>query len=192
MKQARARQSAGKRRAFWSELGRCLGVMAGVIGFGLTWAEVESRVGGDYPGAAMDHRLRPRSEPSVWLVDGFNVLHAVVLGGRDRADWWKESQRSEVVTLAAGLGDDAEVWVVFDGPEERCGESLGADGVHQVFAPSADEWLLKRVKTSTEPSRIAVVTADRALVSRLERCGARVVSPTAFVGRCQPAPSAGS
>lgn len=134
----------------------------------------------------MDHRLRPRSEPSVWLVDGFNVLHAAVLGGRDRADWWKEPRRAEVVALAAGLPGDAEVWVVFDGPEERCGELLEADGVHQVFAPSADDWLLDRVKTSAEPSQIAVVTADRALVSRLERCGARVMSPTAFAGRCQP------
>jgi hypothetical protein len=166
--------------------------VAGVVGFGLAWAQVEAQRTGHYPGAVLDHRLRPPDEPCVWLVDGFNVLHAVVLGGRDRADWWTEGRRAEVVALASGLAGAAEVWVVFDGSEERCGESLEPGGVHQVFAPSADDWLLERVKASADPSRVVVVTADRALVGRLERCGSRVVSPAAFASRCRPAPRAGS
>lgn len=175
----------GHSETFWSGSGRGFAVMAGVVAFGLAWAEVESRLGDDYPGAVRDHRLRPRGEPSVWLVDGFNVLHAVLLGGREREEWWTETRRSEVVGLAAGLAAESDVWVVFDGPEERCGEVVDETGVHQVFATSADDWLVDRVRSSDEPSRVAVVTADRALLSRLERCGASIVSPTEFAERCR-------
>jgi predicted RNA-binding protein with PIN domain len=191
MRVTSGRADRGSRGA-WTGLGSSLGVLAAVVGFGLAWARVEAALLEPYPESPMDHRLRPVAEPSSWLVDGFNLLHAVVLGGRDRAEWWKESRRAEVVALAAGLSArGAEVWVVFDGPPERCGESLASGGVHQVFAPSADAWLLERVRASEEPERLAVVTADRALVSRLERCGARVVSPSSFAERCLEQEQAG-
>jgi len=166
------------------QVAEALGVIGAVVGFGLGWAWVEGAGAGGYPPAPMDHRLRPVAEPSEWLVDGFNVLHAVVLGGRDRREWW--TRRDEVIALAAPLAaSGARVFVVFDGPEERCGETEPAAGVHQVFAPSADEWLIERVKASGDPSRLAVVTADRPLVSRLERCGARIMGPRRFYERCR-------
>ncbi len=179
-----SRQRIGRRGGF-ADLWRSFGVLAALVGFGLAWARVEAALLADYPPLPVDHRLRPIAEPARWLVDGFNVLHAVVLGGRDRSEWWKESRRAEVLALAAGLsGRGAEVWVVFDGPPERCGESVAAGGVHEVFAPSADAWILERVRADEAPARLAGVTADRALVSRLERCGARVVPPAAFAERC--------
>lgn len=187
-----SRQRIGRRGGF-ADLWHGFGVLAALVGFGLAWARVEAALLADYPPLPVDHRLRPIAEPARWLVDGFNVLHAVVLGGRDRSEWWKESRRAEVLALAAGLSwRGAEVWVVFDGPPERCGESVAAGGVHEVFAPSADAWILERVRADEAPARLAVVTADRALVSRLERCGARVVPPAAFAERClAPDPSGG-
>jgi len=126
--------------------------------------------------------------PALWLVDGFNVLHASLLGGRDRAEWWTEARRQEVLELVGSLESaGGEVWVVFDGPRpapERDGE---ASGVKQVFAPSADEWLLRRVRDSQEPERVAVVTGDRRLAGRARHRGALVVSPGDFLARCRRA-----
>jgi hypothetical protein len=168
--------------------------MAGVVAFGLLWARAEvavERLAPHYPPEVPDYRLRFGLPPSEWLVDGFNFLHAVLLGGRDRSEWWTGERRAEVLELAGTFDrGDAELWVVFDGPPERCGETRRDDGVHEVFAESADDWLVARVRAADQPSRVAVVTADRPLVRRLERCGARVVPPDEFAQQCRdPAPA---
>ena len=49
------------------------------------------------------------------IVDGFNVLHAGVLRGRDRAGWWRPEARARLIDALAPLaGGPAEVRVVFD------------------------------------------------------------------------------
>jgi predicted RNA-binding protein with PIN domain len=167
------------RCAFGKGAVEALGVIVAFVAFGLAWAEF------DYLFPAM--RTPPPAEPrpSVWLVDGFNVLHASVLGGRDRAQWWTAPRRAEVLALADGLArDGAEVWVVFDGDRGECAET-GRGGAQEVFATSADEWVLARVKASEAPSHIAVVTADRKLAGRARRRGAVVVSPRAFAEHCR-------
>ncbi|MCC6640845.1 MAG: NYN domain-containing protein, partial [Deltaproteobacteria bacterium] len=64
--------------------------------------------------------------------------------------------------------------------------------VKLVFAPSADDWLVRRVRTAEAPERIAVVTGDRQVQGRVRHAGGRIVSPRAFLARCpddEPAPA---
>ena len=125
-----------------------------------------------------------QSRPSVWLIDGFNVLHAGLLGGRDRSKWWTESKRQQLLDRVESFEDtDAELWIVFDGRHEAS-RSPGAVGPRCVFAPSADAWLVERVREATDPSRMAVVTADRQVAGRARSRGAQVVSPRDFLARC--------
>ena len=183
-------------------------VVAAYVGFGVLWAAIESGAAIDsrapvdararevpaaYPGPLVDPEPRPPSlapSASTWLVDGFNVLHAGVLRGRDRADWWSAARRADLLSLARRFYDSAaEIWVVFDGP--RAGSPPDPapgggepSGVHEVFAPSADDWLVERVRATPDPSRLAVVTADRQVAGRARHRGARVVAPREFLARC--------
>jgi rRNA-processing protein FCF1 len=59
--------------------------------------------------------------------------------------------------------------------------------VQVVFAPSADDWLLREVRSAENPSRVVVVTADRSLGDRARHAGASVVSPRDFLARCDTA-----
>jgi len=161
-----------------------LGVLAAFVAFGLGWAELVVRApadGSPYPARMVDD---VHTEPTIWLLDGFNVLHAGPLGGRDRREWWTEPRREELLEIAARFDDpSAEIWVVFDGPREaETRDDIG--GPHPVFAPSADAWLLERVRAADDPGRIAVVTADRKLADRARHHGARVFAPRDFLARC--------
>lgn len=172
-------------------------VMAAFVGFGLAWAAAERAAGAarSYPGAAMAENApgsagpaaAPAPAPRVWLVDGFNVLNAVLLGGRDRSDWWSGPRRAELVRRAADFDDPcAEIWVVFDGPQPaREPDEPGPARPHPVFAPSADAWVLERLRRAPDPRRVAVVTRDRRLAARSRARGAQVVSPSDFLSRCQ-------
>ena len=130
-------------------------------------------------------------EPSIWLVDGFNVLHAGLLRGRDRGRWWQATERRRLVELARRFDDpEAEIWVVFDGahppPEEaEAAAEEAKERVKVVFAPSADEWLLARLRAAPAPERVVVVTRDRRLADRSRHRGARVASPREFLAHCE-------
>ncbi|MBW2290344.1 MAG: NYN domain-containing protein [Deltaproteobacteria bacterium] len=160
-------------------------VLAAFVAFGLGWAEFVARApaaGSPYPAQMVDDT---RAEPSIWLLDGFNVLHAGPLGGRDRSEWWTATRRDELLEIAARFDDrSAEVWVVFDGPREADPRD-DTSGPHPVFAPSADAWLLERVRAADDPGRIAIVTADRKVADRARHRGARVYSPRDFLSRCE-------
>ena len=136
-----------------------------------------------YPVSWMDE-IRAE-EPTLWLVDGFNVVQVALLSGRDREGWWRSERREELMTRAAQLcAGGAEVEVVFDGAQPAP-ESAAAGGPRQVFAASADAWLLARLRATSDPARVAVVTADRSLAGRVRHHGGRVVSPGDFLRRCQ-------
>ncbi len=144
----------------------------------------------------------PKQSASVWLVDGFNVLHAGVLKGRDRREWWTAPVRERLLALAAGFDDPtAELWIAFDGPapvaparkaaqrprskaQPSEGGPLQDVRVRAVFAASADDWLVTRVRRAEDPARFAVVTCDRQVADRVRHRGARVVSPREFLARC--------
>jgi predicted RNA-binding protein with PIN domain len=162
-----------------------LGIVALFVGVGLAGAALG---GAPYPSGAMSDEVdeAPGPEgPRLWLVDGFNVLHAAVLKGRDRREWWRGPARARVLDLASGLPDaDAEVWVVFDGEDPDEAAEL-PPRVRQVFAPSADDWLVRRVKETPRGAPVSVVTADRELAARARHHGAEIVSPRAFAERCR-------
>jgi hypothetical protein len=122
---------------------------------------------------------------SVWIVDGFNVLHAGVLRGKERSGWWRAEARERLLERVRGFAEPgAEVWVVFDGPDDRQGPEAET-GPRVVFAPSADEWVVARIRTEPDPARLTVVTADRRLADRSRRRGVRIVRPLEFLARCE-------
>jgi predicted RNA-binding protein with PIN domain len=168
-------------------------VIAGFLAFGLAWAawfgtgEKGVSRSQDSNEAGREARVGA-SAPSLWLVDGYNVLHAGVLRGRDRRGWWTASVQSRLVAIADTFEDPAaQIIVVFDAakPETpRAVEPLPPSRVQLVYTPSADDWLVRQVRRSQTPERIAVVTADRQVQGRARHSGARVVSPLAFLERC--------
>lgn len=170
---------------FWSESGGAALIVCLFVAAGLGWA---SWLGGTYPAHVMAEVENDTSpEPArIFLVDGFNLLHAALLTGPERADWWRRPARNRVLDLAERFPDrHAEIFVVFDGndPEDPAGDA--APRVQQVFAPSADEWLVRRVKDTPRGSPVAVVTADRKLAARARHHGAEIVSPRDFAERCR-------
>lgn len=181
----RTRRAHPRRRRFWHGALESLLVVAGFCGFGFAWAGLERRdaAPSDYPRMPMESAP---PAPSLWLIDGFNVLHAGVLHGRDRREWWTEPRREQLVALAARFDDaNAEIWVVFDGSGPEAPVEPSASRVRQVFAPSADDWLVAKVRASEAPACLAIVTADRAVADRVRHRGAQVVSPRSFLARCQ-------
>jgi predicted RNA-binding protein with PIN domain len=168
------------------EIAVAFGIAAGFVAVGVGWAAVESEIGDrdEVCGAiAYVHSGMTCGEPTIWLVDGYNVLHAAVLGGKDRSGWWSGSRRRELLERAAGFDADAEVWIVFDGPDDS-GAVDESSGPRCVFADSADDWLVDRVRRAEDPAAIAVVTADRQVAGRARGRGAQVVSPRDFLARC--------
>lgn len=188
-------------------------VLAAVVGFGLGWAlwieppslepqdsQPASFSGTAYPDPAMTtpesrsdtpHHPSSPTDPPVdeWLVDGFNLLHAALLGGEDRSEWWKASGRARVLEAVAAATHEEErdrVWVVFDGSRPAPAPAQNGcetDRLQSVFAPSADDWLVRRVKDAADPTQVVVVTNDRKLANRTRHLGARLVSPSDFLSR---------
>jgi predicted RNA-binding protein with PIN domain len=192
-------------RASWRDplagVGRTLVAIAAMLGFGLGFAGLEIAARNlvspptPYPrvivpeAPAADPIPNPaESEPRIWLVDGFNVLHAGVLKGRDRAGWWKAEAQLRLVRRVERFSPaDVELIVVFDDAREhseRCEAPASAPRLTLVFAPSADDWLVRTVRKAKAPQEIAVVTGDRQVQGRVRHAGARVVSPRAFLARC--------
>jgi predicted RNA-binding protein with PIN domain len=156
------------------------GITLAFVGLGLGWAGALS---------LYNSGVTETQRPAVWLVDGFNVLHAGVLQDRERAAWWAEPSRAQLLELAGSFDDtEAEVWIVFDGPRPPP-EPPQDTRLRVVFAPSADEWLLSHLKSAPDPSRLAVVTGDRRLAARSRHRGAQVVKPREFLERCRGAGS---
>jgi predicted RNA-binding protein with PIN domain len=122
-------------------------------------------------------------------VDGYNVLHAVILRGRDRAHFWSVDNQRRVAELAARF-EAGEVWLVFDA-SSRVPERLeeGACGVECLYAPSADERIVELAASWKDQRRIVVVSADRQLCDRARNHGAERMSPWAFAAACGEDPA---
>jgi len=169
---------------FGCEVAGAIAIAAGFVAVGLAWAAAESGLRQrDEVCAPIAYAASSMAcgEPTIWLVDGYNVLHAAVLGGKDRSEWWTGSRRRELLERVSGF--DAEVWIVFDGPDDS-GTEAELPGPRCVFAASADDWLVDRVRSAEDPAAIAVVTADRQVAGRARGRGARIVSPKDFLARC--------
>jgi hypothetical protein len=174
-------------RSFLRGVFEAAGIVALFIAGGLSLAAVFG--GGALPAAAPSTYLspavepqRPAAAPRVWLVDGYNVLNVGLLAGRARGGWWTGPFRDELLGRVEAFEEEAaEIWVVFDGAQPPDSERAGR--VRSVFAPSADEWLLARIR-ERDPAQLALVTADRRLAARARHRGVEVVAPAAFLARC--------
>jgi hypothetical protein len=151
------------------------------------------------------------ANPSIWLIDGYNVLHTVLLGGqpRENIDWWGEKGRDllcnrvlafdgmapkpdaapgppEVLDPGMPAPEPApgSIWIVFDG--KRPSPDSGDSNPRIVFAPSADQWIVARVRKAENPQAFAVVSADHQVGGRCRHAGAQVVAPRDFIARCPP------
>ena len=136
------------------------------------------------------------AERRMVLVDGFNVLHAVLLANERRDGWWKREARERLLRrVRTWPAVDDALWVAFDGsmptwsvwaepvavPQER---TQSGPIVHSVFVESADDWIVRRTRRAEEPNRMLVVTADRQVAGRARSAGAEILSPWSFISRC--------
>ena len=116
------------------------------------------------------------------LVDGYNVTKTGFPGVP------LEAQRGRLVAGLAALAarTAAEVTVVFDGAERTAPLAAPSGrGVRVLFSPAgrtADDVLAQLVWAEPTGRPIAVVSADREVVARIERAGARGVPPVALLG----------
>lgn len=101
------------------------------------------------------------------IVDGFNVINAVLLHGRDRDGWWRATHRAALVDWlrAGGL----RCIVVFDGDRERVEAKAG---VEVRYTPDADGWIVEHAGVDD-----VVVSRDRRLADRLRSRGVDSRSP---------------
>ncbi len=138
----------------------------------------------------------PAALPPLVLIDGFNFLHAVLLKGKDRAEWWSPKHLAAVVDWVVRHGGfgPAEVWVVFDRHADARGEAVdGVTGGVQVrYAPDADELIVGFCTELGGTRDIVVVSADRSLVDRARGRGARGLSPWKLAGYASVVGGAGS
>ena len=124
------------------------------------------------------------------IIDGFNVLHAGVLVGRDRAGWWQEPAQHRLVERVEQFpnSSDMEIWIVFDRRSDK--EGIAADvgstdtRIRVYYAPSADDWIVEQVKTLMAQRMVTVVTADRPLRDRVRHVGGELLSPRQFLAEC--------
>jgi predicted RNA-binding protein with PIN domain len=127
---------------------------------------------------------------SLFIIDGFNVLHAGILTGRDRANWWRAEIQRRLVARVEQFSQTqaAELWIVFDRGSDRHSEKEDVDSddprIHVFYAPSADDWIVSKVEAWSSQRTITVVTADRLLRERVCRAGGMLSSPMQFLARC--------
>ena len=116
----------------------------------------------------------------LWLIDGFNALHACVLKGRDREGWWRAEAQARVAGWLENFARERAVVIVFDAgrmSSERCSNEGFSATLR--FAPDADDEIVQSVRAAVA-MRVCVVTADRSLGDRCRAFGATILRPWSF------------
>jgi len=137
---------------------------------------------------------RGASDPRTVFVDGFNVLHTVLLAGERDSVWWGRDAREKLLSRVCTWPDPRdEIWVAFDGSQPAwsvlalpAGRAAGGRGpmVHSVFVESADDWIVRRARRALPAAHALVVSADRKVAGRARSAGCEVWTPWAFIARC--------
>ncbi len=129
-------------------------------------------------------RLNSVSTVTRYVVDGMNVI------GSRPDGWWRDLDAA-VIRLARCLAawqaaEGVDATVVFDGGRPPGLGKLDLGGLEAVFAGKgrgADDEIVRRVGTDTDPGSLKVVTSDRALAERVRAAGAgEVVGAGRFRG----------
>jgi hypothetical protein len=154
-------------------------------------AEVEAMIDAEFA-----QETPARKSGRVILVDGFNVLHAVLLGKEREDGWWRRASRERLLRRVSRWQDGPdEIWVAFDGTQpawSMWAETLlipetsasNSTTVHSVFVESADDWIVRRARRSPAPDRTVVVSADHKVAGRARSAGCEIWTPWAFISRC--------
>jgi predicted RNA-binding protein with PIN domain len=120
-----------------------------------------------------------------WLIDGYNLLHKS--GGAGRS--LEEARERLLIRLAGLTGKGHRVTVVFDNqgrPAGPGGTGARIPGLKTVFAPVADDYIIKMVRESDTPRDITVVSSDREVTGVSRQLGAQVVDAVDFARRLTP------
>jgi len=131
--------------------------------------------------------LRSRGMGPLLIIDGFNVLHAGILTGRDRANWWlAPTQRRLVERVESSTASlPTDICIVFDRRTNAQTEYENVTShnprISVFYTPSADDWIVTQVEAWASKQRITVVTADRLLRERVRRAGGVLLSPMQFL-----------
>jgi predicted RNA-binding protein with PIN domain len=122
------------------------------------------------------------TEDTTWYFDGYNVLHAVLLGHERDVSWWHRDYQQRVVArveewMRSPELPTAAVTVVFDAHRLLSdSERVHSSSLNVVYAPNADDWLINTCELGGE-NNPCFVTADRSLSDKLKARGARIVKP---------------
>lgn len=123
-----------------------------------------------------------------YLVDGMNVI------GSRPDGWWRDLDGA-VVRLAQSLAgwraaERVGATVVFDGGEPPDLTEADLGDLEVAFAGAgraADDEIVRRTGTDSEPAALTVVTSDRELAVRVQAAGAgKVVGAGGFRRRLDP------
>ena len=123
------------------------------------------------------------------IVDGYNVLFCLAPHGTNSSPEAIEGARERLLRLLMSYlqATGQSITVVFDRKVPSGGarreETLGGVRILYTHPPhTADDDIRRMVETSTAPHTLRVVTSDRELGNACSRCGAAVVSASAFLG----------
>ena len=129
----------------------------------------------------MSRSLQFTPHVNLWVIDGFNLLHACILKGRERRDWWNAEAQSKVLCWLDDVRTGAELCVVFDASSERSERCSWVREKGELrYAAHADDEIVDIIRSAAHPSRVCVVSADRALRDRCRTYGARLMRPWEF------------
>jgi predicted RNA-binding protein with PIN domain len=113
---------------------------------------------------------------AVYLIDGYNLLHAMgVLSGRVGPNGLEKARQRLLGLLAGGFGDEAaSVTVVFDAANAPRGAAEAAEfrGIHVRFAvrqDEADDLIEELLNCDSAPRRITLVSDDHRLQQAARR-----------------------
>jgi predicted RNA-binding protein with PIN domain len=121
-----------------------------------------------------------------WIVDGMNVI------GTRPDGWWTHRRRAMVALVdhlerwASAEGND--VTVVFERPQSPPIRSSVIEIAHapQAAANSADDEIVRLVRTDAQPHEIRVVTSDSTLTDRVRDAGATTYASASFRNLIDP------
>jgi hypothetical protein len=154
-------------------------------------AEVEAMIDAEFA-----RETPARKSGRVILVDGFNVLHAVLLGKEREDGWWRRASRERLLRRVSRWQDGPdEIWVAFDGTQpawSMWAESIlipetsasNSTTVHSVFVESADDWIVRRARRATHPEHTIIVSGDRKVSGRARSAGCEIWTPWTLISRC--------
>lgn len=120
-----------------------------------------------------------------YYFDGYNILHAVLLGRERNVVWWHRDFQVRVVAWVEQLLDEpplnvAAATVVFDAHRQPSdAERVQSSLASIVYTPDADDWIVRECTRTIAAGSPApwLVTADRSLSDRAKTLGVRVVKP---------------